>query len=449
MSVAQGPGGAGESAAQRRRRLVRVVAAATIGTALEWFDLLAYGFFAVIIAQVFFAQATPLAALLMALGTFGASYVSRPLGSLLLGSYADRHGRKKGLALTITLMAFGTGLIAVTPGVATIGVAAPIIIVVARLIQGLSAGGEFGTSTAFLVEHAPPDRRGLFASFQVAAAGGTAVIAALFGAVLNGLLSPDQLMNWGWRIPFVFGLTILPVALFIRRYVEETPSFTRLPHEQSPLRETLSENKRRLAFAVGFYVLLTAASFVIVIYLPTFAIRELGLPSSAAFVGTLIIGTVQVLACPLSGWVSDLYGRLRCLIVFGILLGAAAVPVFWWMTVAGTTSAFYGSCLMLGLAISAYQGPMPAALSEIFPASIRSTALSIANSLAVPLFGGFAPLIMAWAVGASGSKLVPGFYVAGAALVSIGCLLAYVPFAARSADRGKAASGAGASDDQR
>ncbi|WP_425272238.1 MFS transporter [Paraburkholderia aromaticivorans] len=210
------------------------MAAATIGTALEWFDLVVYGFFAVVIAKVFFPSTHELTSLLVALGTFGGSYLMWPLGALILGSYSDRHGRKKGLSLSIALMALGTLMIAATPTYASIGIVAPIIVVAGRLIHGISAGGEFGASTSFLVEHSPRSRRGFYASFQMAAQGGTAVLASLFGTLLTQFLMPEQLSGWGWRIPFVFGLLIIPIAYFIRRHVDETPVFTHGAHAGSP-----------------------------------------------------------------------------------------------------------------------------------------------------------------------------------------------------------------------
>lgn len=416
------PNDSGESTAARhaaRKRLRIVVAAATIGTALEWFDLVVYGFFAVIIARLFFPAENELVSLLVALSTFGGSYLMRPLGALILGSYADRHGRKKGLTLSIALMALGTLMIAVVPSYASIGVAAPIIVVAGRLIQGISAGGEFGASTSFLVEHSPRHQRGFYASFQMAAQGGTAVIASLFGTLLNRYLTPDQLLGWGWRIPFLFGLLIIPVAYYIRRHVDETPVFSRDTHATRPVRETFSDNKLRLLLAIGIYVLVTASSYVIVLYMPTFAIRQLHLDPALAFAGTLLMGAVQMLACPLAGAIADRCGRKQVLLASAITVGLIVLPLFAWLIASPTPVVFIIICVLLGAAISGYQGPMPAVLSDLFPSRVRTTGLALTHNLAVAIFGGFAPLVLTWGVSATHSRLVPAAYVASAAAISI------------------------------
>ncbi|KNB21538.1 membrane protein, partial [Salmonella enterica subsp. enterica serovar Typhimurium] len=202
----------------------RVIVSASIGNALEWFDLVVYGFFAVTIAKLFFPTGNDTVSLLLTLGTFGVSFFMRPLGAIVIGAYADRAGRKAALTLSIVLMMVGTLLIAIMPTYAAIGVLAPVGIVIARMVQGFSAGGEFGSATAFLAEHAP-QRRGFFSSWQVASQGLTTLLAAGFGALLTGNLSPEAMASWGWRIPFFFGLLIGPVAYYIRRRLDETPEF--------------------------------------------------------------------------------------------------------------------------------------------------------------------------------------------------------------------------------
>jgi MHS family proline/betaine transporter-like MFS transporter len=213
------------STASARPGLHSVIVAATIGNVLEWFDFLVYGFFAVTIAEVFFPTGNPTVSLLITFGTFGLAYLMRPLGAIIVGTYTDRAGRKAGLTLSIGLMLIGTTLMVVTPGFATIGLAAPIIITVARLLQGFSVGGEFGSAVTFLVEHAG-ERRGYSASWQWATIGMTSIIASLFGLVLTSQLSHQQLVGWGWRVPYVFGLLVGPAGLYIRSRVAETPSFS-------------------------------------------------------------------------------------------------------------------------------------------------------------------------------------------------------------------------------
>src|SRR6516225_9761454 len=212
------------STASARPGLPRVIVAATIGNVLEWFDFLVYGFFAVTIAEVFFPAGNPTVSLLITFGTFGLTYLVRPLGAVIVGTYTDRAGRKAGLTLSIGLMMIGTTLMATTPGYATIGIAAPIIITIARLLQGFSVGGEFGSAVAFLVEHGG-ERRGFSASWQWATTGIVSVVVSLFGVTLTTLLSHEQLIDWGWRVPYVFGLLIGPAGLYIRSRIAETADF--------------------------------------------------------------------------------------------------------------------------------------------------------------------------------------------------------------------------------
>lgn len=283
--------------------------AASIGNALEWFDLVVYGFFAVVISKLFFPAGNETVSLLLTLGTFGVSFFMRPLGAIMLGAYADRAGRKAALTLSILLMMMGTLIIAVLPTYQSIGLAAPLILVVARLMQGFSAGGEFGSATAFLAEHVP-GRRGYFASWQIASQGLTTLLAALFGAMLTGQLSPEQLNAWGWRVPFFFGLLIGPVAWYIRTKLDETPEFLAAETTQTPIRDTFASQKTRLFIGMGIVVLGTVATYL-VLFMPTYAIKQLKLAPSVAFTAISLVGVIQLVCSPIVGHLSDRHGRVR------------------------------------------------------------------------------------------------------------------------------------------
>jgi len=406
----------------------RVIAAAAIGTALEFFDLVVYGFFAVTIAQVFFPADNSWVSLLITTSTFGLSYLIRPLGAIVLGSYADRNGRKAGLVLSVALMAVGTGLIACTPSYESIGIAAPILVVAARFVQGFSAGGEFGAATSFLVEHAPKEQRGFYGSFQMAAQGLTAVLAAGFGAATAAFLSKEHLLSWGWRLPFLFGMLIIPVAIYIRRGVEETPGFKHDNKAGSPVIATFTHNKIGLTLAILTYVLNTASSYVVVLFMPTFAVKKLGLDPTIAFVGTLLLGGIQMIACPFFGAVSDRLGRLPTLAAAAATNAAVALCCFALISSIPTDALFIVVCLLLGVSISAFQGPIPAALSEIFPSGVRSTGLALTHNLAVAAFGGFAPLILAWGIARTGSGLIPGIYMVAASAISLTAIFVLMSF---------------------
>lgn len=282
---------------------MRAVVAASFGNALEWFDNIIYGFFALTIARQFFPTDDPNASLLIAFGTFGVSFFFRPLGGVVIGAYADRAGRKAALLVTMMLMLLGTAIIAFMPPYASIGITAPILVVIARIIQGFSAGGEFGSATAFLAEQTP-SRRAFYSSWQFASQGLTTLLAALFGVMLDTLLSAQQLDSWGWRIPFFFGLLIGPVALFIRRHVDESPEFQSAAaignSRGDPLADAMRTQKLRILIAMGAVVLATVTVYIL-LYMPTYAVRQLGLSAGDGFRATLAAGTILFVLCPLVG----------------------------------------------------------------------------------------------------------------------------------------------------
>src|SRR3974390_3518666 len=260
----------------------RQIVAATIGNVFEWFDFVIYGFFAVTLAEVFFPAGDPTVSLLITFGAFGLAYVVRPLGAIVVGGYPDRAGRKAGLLLSMALMMIGTTLMAVTPGYATIGLAAPIIITLARLLQGFSVGGEFGSAVTFLVEHAG-ERRGYSASWQWATIRMTSIIASLFGLVLTSQLSHQQLVDWGWRVPYVFGLLVGPAGLYIRSRIPETPAFVNAEKPQRmPIGELLRRQPVPVLLALGAAVI-SNSSYYLMLYITPYGVNTLHLPAYTTF----------------------------------------------------------------------------------------------------------------------------------------------------------------------
>jgi len=400
----------------------RAVVAASIGNALEWFDFVIYGYFAGTIAKLFFPAKSDVESLLVAFATFGITFFIRPLGAILLGAFADRRGRKAALTLTIGLMMLGTAIIAVTPTYAAIGPLAPIIIVVARLIQGVSAGGEFGSATAFLAEQ-DPKRRGFFASWQFASQGLTTVLATAFGAALAGALTVEQMDQWGWRVPFFFGLLIGPVAYYLRRHVDETPEFRSLLDGRTPLQEALSGAKQRLLISLGAVVLSTVVMYT-TLFMPSFAIRQLGLSQAGSFLATLLTGAIQIVLVPIFGAMSDRRGRLTIMFAAAIGILLVSYPLFAWMVSTPTLRTLLIVQAIMGVLAAAYMGPLPALMSDIFPTRMRTTGLSISYSFGVAIFGGFAPFINASLIEATGSKVAPSFYLMFAAALSLAALAA-------------------------
>lgn len=405
-----------------RGHVWRAVLATSIGNALEWFDLVVYGFFAVVIAKLFFPAGNDTVSLLLTLGTFGVSFFMRPLGAIVIGAYADRSGRKAALTLSIALMMVGTAIIVVLPTYEQIGIAAPLILVLARLMQGFSAGGEFGSATAFLAEHAP-HRRGFFASWQVASQGLTTVLAAVFGTVLTGGLSSDQLMAWGWRVPFIFGLLIGPIAYYIRSRVDETPEFLAAETTQSPLRDTFAGQKARLLIAIGIVVLGTVATYL-VLFMPTYGVKQLGLPASVTFSAVVVTGAIQMIGAPLIGHLSDKIGRTGVMLTSATAMLVLGYPAFAWLVAEPSAATLFVVLVAMGVLVTGYFGALPGLLSEIFPVATRTTGMSLAYNIAVTIFGGFGPFIIAWLIRETGQKVAPSFYLMFAALLSLVALMA-------------------------
>jgi MHS family proline/betaine transporter-like MFS transporter len=403
-----------------RQSTVRVITAISIGNALEWFEIVIYGFLAVTISKLFFPAENESVSLLITLGTFGVTFVMRPVGSLVLGAYADARGRKNALTLSMAIMLCGTLLIAVSPTYAQIGLWAPVLVIAARLLQGFAAGGEFGSATALLAEQ-DPRRRGFFASWQFASQGITTFLAAGFGMGLNALLTPEQLLAWGWRIPFFFGLLIGPAGLYIRRHLDEGLEFKRAAQEASPVRTTLVDQRGRTLTAMGLIILATVVAYT-GLFMPTFAVRQLGLPASMAFAGTFWFGVLQFALVPVFGGLSDRVGRVAIMRGAALVMGVMIVPLFYLLVNHPSVPMLMVALTAMGVVASAYWGPISAAMSELFPAATRGTGLSVSYSLGVAIFGGFAPFISAWLITATGSKIAPSFYVAFGVLVSLAAL---------------------------
>ena len=400
----------------------RAVISSSIGNALEWFDILIYGAFAVTISKLFFPTDDPAISLLITFATFGVSFFMRPLGAVLLGSYSDKVGRKAALTLSILLMMIGTLIIAIMPTYKSIGLWAPAAIVLARLIQGFSAGGEFGSSTAFLVEHAP-HRRGFFSSWQVASQGIAMWLAAVFGAVLSSQLTVEQLESWGWRLPFIFGLLIGPAGYYIRKHLDESPEFSEVGSTASPLKDIFAEQKERLLIGSGCVVMATVSVYTIM-YMPTFAVKQLGMSSTDAFSTMILAGLIMMTCSPIVGHFSDKIGRTPFMLVSSVLFAFLTYPLYQYLT---NNPSFANLLLIqgvLGLLMTMYFASMPALLSDIFPVQTRGTGMSLSYNIGVMIFGGFAGMIITWLIAVTHNKLAIAFYVIAAALVSVGATLA-------------------------
>ncbi|WP_226344950.1 MFS transporter [Agilicoccus flavus] len=398
-----------------RARARRAVVAASMGNALEWFDIIVYAFMAPVIQKLFFPALGDTLGLVVTFGLFGVSYLIRPLGAIVLGSYGDRRGRKAALTLTIALMTFGVALMAFAPTYATIGIAAPLLIVVSRLVQGFSAGGEFGSATAFMTENSP-DRKAFYASWQVATQGASMFLAATAGFLLNTVVSPETLLAWAWRLPFVFGLLIGPIGLWIRLHMDDTPEFLAAETVDSPLGTTFVRHMPRVLVA-AMCVGVATMSVYLITYLPTFAQRNLGLPPWSGYAGAIVAGLIALVGSPFVGRLADRVGQTRIMLTAALVGLVVAFPMFALLTGTPRVSTLIVAEIILGALMAAYFAPLPSLLAAMFPVQIRTTGMSLAYNIGVTLLGGFAPTVLAWLV--TYDLRAPSFYYIGVAVLSI------------------------------
>ncbi|MEC5407606.1 MFS transporter [Paraburkholderia sp. MPAMCS5] len=409
----------GESPARSVTRK-KAILATVIGSGLEWFDFSGYAFFAAIIGKLFFPAGNETTSLLLALATFGVGFVMRPLGGIAFGIYADKVGRKRALSLAMLVMALGSAIIAFAPTYQSIGIAAPCLIVIARMLQGLSAGGEMGGATAFLTEHAPARRRAFYSSWIQTSVGFAVVIGSITGAVITSSMSPESLTSWGWRIPFVIGMLVAPVGYYIRLKIEETPEFTsEKKHTDTPLRDVIREYPRGVISSLLMVVLWTVCTYVILFYIPTYAVKYLHMAQRDGFISGIVSGAVLMAMAPVFGAIGDRIGKRQVITVAALAILVAAYPLFSHLNKSPTLGTLLTFQVIFGLLIAAYTGPILALFTELFPSRVRTTGLSLAYNGAVTIFGGFASFIITWLAQVTGDAESASYYIIFAAIVSL------------------------------
>lgn len=399
------------------------ILAAVIGNALEWYDFLAFAFMTPIVAKLFFPSnpADPdnnINQILLTTAVFGVGFFMRPVGGIVLGLYGDRKGRKAAMVMVTGLMAVAIALITFAPTYAVVGIAAPLFIVLARLLQGFAAGGEFGTSTALLIEMAPPGKRGFYGSWQMTGQMMALLLGAAAGTLITEIFTQEQIMAWAWRLPFAFGLLIVPVAIYIRRNVEEPEAFVKMKAAQAAgtvreatLGEMLKNHMRETLVGMGLVVTLTVSIYITFTYLTTFSTVTLKLPLRDTFLVQMASAAFMIVLMPLWGAWSDRVGRRPLMI--GSLIGYLLVlyPAYSWLTSEPSITRLLIAQLSICVFVSVYFGVFSTVIAELFPANVRSLGMSLAYNIAVMIFGGFAQFIVTWLIRATGSPMAPAYYV--------------------------------------
>jgi MFS family permease len=403
------------------RRVVRVA----LGNALEMYDFQIFGYYAPAIAITFFPHSNPFASLMLSLATFGAGFLMRPVGAIVLGAYIDHYGRRAGLLLTLVLMAFGTLSIACLPGYLAIGVAAPLLVLAGRLVQGFSAGVELGGVSVYLSEIATPGRKGFYVSWQSASQQAAVMFAAVLGIVLTSSLSASQMQRWGWRVAFLAGCTLIPFLYFMRRSLEETPEF--LARRSRPRVSTLVRmvltNWRLVTLGMMMATMTTVSFYLITTYTPTFGSTVLHLAPTGILFVTLCVGACNFIVLPLSGALSDRIGRPPILIACTVLALITAYPALSWLVSAPSIPRLLGVELWLAFLYAAYNGAMAVYLTEIMPAEVRTSGFSLAYSLATAIFGGFTPAICTYLIHVTGNRAMPGIWMSLAAVCGLSAVV--------------------------
>jgi MFS transporter, MHS family, citrate/tricarballylate:H+ symporter len=423
------------SVAVSRTQQIWSVVRVSSGNFLEMYDFFVFGYYAGDIGKTFFPVGSAFAQLMLAFMTFGAGFLMRPLGAIVLGAYMDHRGRRAGLILTLGLMAIGTLSIALTPGYATIGLLAPAIVVIGRLIQGFSAGAELGGVSVYLAEITTPGHKGFYVSWQSGSQQIAVIFVALLGVLLSAYAPVDTTSISAWRVPFLVGCLIIPLLFMLRSSLPETPEFEANKRERPPASDImlqLMQNWRIVAIGMLLVMMTTVSFYFITAYTPTFGREVLKLGNIDALVVTMCVGISNLFWLPVMGAVSDRIGRQTVLIPFAILLLITAYPALAWLVASPSFGRLLAVELWLSFIYGSYNGAMIVALTEIVPANLRTTGFSVAYSLATALFGGFTPAISTYLIHVTGDRAFAGVWL----MLSAACSLAAIVLWRRGIGRG-------------
>ncbi len=396
---------------------VKAIAAAVAGNALEFYDFIVYSFFAVYIGQTFFPLGSETASLLASVAVFGVGFFTRPLGGVLIGAFADKAGRRAAMILTVSLITVGTLGLAATPSYETIGIAAPIIVLICRLLQGLALGGEVGPASSMLIEAAPSDKRGLYASWQIASQGIAVVAGGLMGVLVSWYLPHEDLVSWGWRIPFLVSLALIPIAVYIRRALPETLENPTDKTGTQIVTSVFSNHTRYLVLGI-LVMISTTVSTQVGNYMTTYAIQTLKLPATLAQAGTVLGGTMTFIFALVAGYLADKYGRKGVMIWPRIVLMLAIIPLFFWLSESKDASVLLVVTAAVTLLTSMSGAATLIAIPEMMPIALRATGVSLIYAIGATLFGGTTQFVITWLIGIFGA-VAPAYYVVATSIISL------------------------------
>lgn len=408
--------------------LKKVIAASMAANALEWYDYALYGIMAPLIAHQFFPPGDETVQLLATYGVFAAGFMARPLGAIFFGWFGDKYGRKMALVLAISMMAVPTACIGLLPSYASIGVFAPVLLTTIRILQGLSLGGAFSGSIAFMVEHAPGAKRGILGSMSML----SLVVGFLLGSIVatsaSSVMGEDVFNDWGWRLPFIFGLVVGFLGFFIQKYCEESPAFEEAKQEgtisQKPLRDAFRLHPWAMLKGFGMYLTVTVPFYLATIYFVTYTTQILGHPLKVALELNTVNMLVLFFTIPIAAYFSDKYGRRNLLLVIAVAMLIFVYPIFSMFAGADIVTVAIAQALFTAL-VGLFLGPMPAVLVELFPTAVRFTGMALSYNFAATLFGGTTPMVSVWLIDTTGDDLSIAYYIMICNLLSIVALLCY------------------------
>ncbi|MCO7514500.1 MFS transporter [Pseudomonas guariconensis] len=414
-----------------RQALRKAARASFMGNFVEWFDYAAYGYLATIIAVTFFPEADKTTGLLATFAVFALSFIVRPLGGVVWGHFGDRHGRRNALSWSILIMSVSTFCIGILPGHAQIGLWAPCLLLLIRLVQGFSASGEYAGAAAFLAEYAPPGRRGFYTSIVPASTAAGLLFGAAFVATLHALLSTEDLHSWGWRLPFLLAAPFGLVGRYIRMSLQDTPKFLEMEQRleskacatPSPIRELLTQHWRAVLIGIGVTCLNAVAFYLLLSYMPTYLSNEMGMSERDSFIASTVSLATYIGLIFLMGRLSDHFGRKAMLVVASLLFLGLTVPLFSLLD-HQPLLVILAIQILFGAMLAMNDGTLPCLLAEIFPTRVRFSGFALSFNIANALFGGTAPFIATWLIQLTGNKLAPAGYLLAAAAVALVAMLA-------------------------